>query len=178
MSFFSLNYGLCENEDIIYGKGSDRKYVIQRRFNYTHLVHEYITSAKNITCNNCKAQHELDMLPMLEAFDMLCPKCKKGICSINEIAVDIPVAKEDVQLPELDIQLLNSLHIESPQYASSLAQELDCTYQKISRRALKLKEANLLVIEKKKIDEQIGERSYYSLTKMAIDIYFSSVNKF
>lgn len=174
MSFFSLNFGLCESEDIIYGKGSDRKYVIQRRFNYTRLVHEYISSAKNITCNTCDAQHELDMLPMLEAFDMLCPKCKKGICSINEVAVAIPMANEEIQLPELDMQLLNSLNIESPQYASSLAQELDCTYQKISRRALKLKESDLLSIEKKKIDEQIGERSYYSLTKKAINIYFSS----
>ena len=86
------------------------------------------------------------------------------------------MAKEEIQLPELDIQLLNSLNIESPQYASSLAQELDCTYQKISRRALKLKESDLLVIEKKKIDEQIGERSYYSLTKKAINIYFSSAH--
>ncbi|MGP9417334.1 hypothetical protein ACT3R4_18320 [Halomonas sp. AOP7-E1-9] len=35
MSFFSLNYGLCVNEDINFGRGSDRKYVIQRRFNNT-----------------------------------------------------------------------------------------------------------------------------------------------
>lgn len=173
MSFFSLNFGLCENEDIIYGKGADRKYVIQRRFNYTSLVHEYISSAKNIICNNCKTQHGLDMLPMLEAFEMLCPKCKNGVCLINEVAVDMPSVNEEIQLPELDMQLLNSLHIESLQYASSLAQELDCTYQKVSRRAIKLKESDLIAIEKKKIDQQIGERSYYSLTDKARAIYFS-----
>lgn len=37
MAFYTINHGLCLNEDINYGKGSDRKYVIQRRFNYSEI---------------------------------------------------------------------------------------------------------------------------------------------
>ena len=53
MTFYSLNHGLCKTEDIHYGKGKDRKYVIQRRFNYSEIVREYIADAKQFVCNNC-----------------------------------------------------------------------------------------------------------------------------
>lgn len=67
MSFYSLNYGLCMKEDINYGRGSDRKYVIQRRFNHSEVVKSYIDSAKQLICNNldCHARFDLDMIANL-----------------------------------------------------------------------------------------------------------------
>lgn len=176
MSFYSLNFGLCMKEDIHYGKGSDRKYVIQRRFNYSNLIKLYINSAKQLVCNNpnCCASFDLDLMPNLKLFDMLCPKCKVGYCQTQNVTVQINSAEEKDLLPEFDIQLLNSLHIESPQYPSSLAKELDCTYQRVGKRAPSLKQKNLISMEKKTIDPTIGERNYYYLTNNAKEIYFKN----
>lgn len=174
MSFFSLNYGLCINEDIYFGRGSDRKYVIQRRFNNTKELESYIDTAKHIICNNeaCQSTFEYEKLPMLELFDMLCPKCKEGICRVEHAKVKIEIANDNILLPELDFQLLNSLRIESPQYSSSLARELDCTYQKVGKRASKLKEQGYITTQKMKVDKSLGERNYYKISQKAKDTYF------
>lgn len=175
MSFYSLNYGLCMKEDIFYGRGSDRKYVIQRRFNYTDIIKKYISSAKQIKCQNSSCNHiyNYEMLSSLQLFNMLCPNCRSGVCEIEHVTVEIPVVFDNLQIPEFDINLLNSLKIEEPQYPSSLAQELDCTYQKVSKRSIKLKDLGLIESEKKTIDTKIGERTYYSLTEKAKLTYFT-----
>ncbi|MCD4732427.1 MAG: hypothetical protein K8R74_17630 [Bacteroidales bacterium] len=178
MSFFSLNYGLCQSEDINYGRGSDRKYVIQRRFNCTRSLQSYLSSAKHIVCNNsaCQASYEYEKLSNLEMFDMLCPKCMKGTCSVEHANVDIDDVSEEILLPEFDVLFLNSLKIDSPQYPSELALELDCTYQKVGKKAAKLKEKGLLNSEKKMLDIALGERNYYSLSSDALEIYFKTKN--
>lgn len=174
MSFFSLNYGLCMKEDIFYGRGSDRKYIIQRRFNYSETIRKYISTAKQITCRNgnCKKIYSYETLSSLQLFGMLCPTCRQGTCEIEHVALELPKVEEAIQIPEFDINFLNSLNIEEPQYPSALAQELDCTYQKVSRRSIKLKESGLIESEKKTLDPKIGERTYYKLTDKAKDTYF------
>ncbi|HGJ5868871.1 hypothetical protein [Arsenophonus nasoniae] len=175
MSFFSLNFGLCVNEDINYGRGSDRKYVIQRRFNNTKILQEYLNNAKYIVCNNinCNTAHDYGMLSTIEIFDMLCPKCKKGTCSITPASVDIKLADDNILLSEFDMQVINLLKIDSPQYPSSLAQELDCTYQKVGKIASKLKEMGFLQTQRTLINKSLGERNYYSLTNKAHEVYFN-----
>lgn len=174
MSFYSLNYGLCMKEDIFYGRGSDRKYIIQRRFNYTDIIKKYISSAKQIKCRNteCNKIHSYETLSSLQLFNMLCPTCRKGYCEIEHVTVNLPIVADNIQIPEFDITFLNSLKIEEPQYPSSLAQELDCTYQKVSKRSIKLKDLGLIESEKKTIDTKVGERTYYTLTNKAKQTYF------
>lgn len=174
MSFFSLNYGLCVSEDINYGRGSDRKYVIQRRFNNTKNLQDYLSNAKHIACNNpqCKATHDYEMLAMIELFGMLCPTCRSGTCSVEHANVDIKSAADEVLLPEFDMQFINSLKVDSPQYPSGLAQELDCTYQKVGKRAAKLKDLGFLKAKEMTIDKTLGKRNYYSLTDKAVKTYF------
>lgn len=175
MSFFSLNFGLCVSEDINYGRGSDRKYVIQRRFNYTKKLQGYLSNAKNIVCDNpqCIAAHDYELLPMIQMFEMLCPKCRKGYCTVKHVSVDIKLADEEILLPEFDMQFINSLKVDSPQYPSSLAQELDCTYQKVGKRASKLKEIGLIQTKEMVRDRNLGKRNYYSLTDEAYEKYFA-----
>lgn len=175
MSFYSLNYGLCMKEDIIYGRGSDRKYIIQRRFNYSEIIKKYISSAKQIKCQNsaCQKVYSYETLESLQLFNMLCPTCRNGNCEVEHVTVEIPVVADNIQIPEFDVTLLNSLMIEEPQYPSSLAQELDCTYQKVSKRSIKLKDLGLIESEKKTLDQKIGERTYYTLTQKAKQTYFN-----
>ena len=176
MSFFSLNYGLCMKEDIFYGRGSDRKYVIQRRFNYSEIIRKYISNAKHIKCQNtdCKKVYNYEMLESIKLFNMLCPTCRKGVCEVEHVAVEMPIVEDKIKIPEFDISFLNSLKIEEPQYPSSLAQELDCTYQKVSKRSIKLRDNDLITSEKLTIDKKIGERTYYKLTDKAIKTYFTN----
>jgi DNA-binding MarR family transcriptional regulator len=173
MTFYSLNHGLCKTEDIHYGKGKDRKYVIQRRFNYSEIVREYIADAKQFVCNNCTNTLPYEKLEMLEMFDMLCPKCKKGNCYLKHVEVEIPEQIDiSLQLPEFDIRLLNSIKINEPQYPTSLAQELDCSYQKASKRAVKLVKEGLLKTKRLSQVKGVGVRTYYFLTEKANKTYF------
>lgn len=176
MSFFSLNYGLCIKEDIFYGRGSDRKYVIQRRFNYADSIRKYLSTAKQLKCDNitCGTTYQYELLDKLQLFDMMCPTCKIGTCSIEHVSVPMPVVNEQIQISEFDLNFLNSLKIEQPQYASGLAQELDCTYQKVSRRSIKLRELGLIQNERKTLNIETGERTYYNLTERANETYFEN----
>ncbi|WP_197196513.1 winged helix-turn-helix domain-containing protein [Shouchella lehensis] len=175
MSFFSLNYGLCMKEDIAYGRGSDRKYVIQRRFNYNEVIEGFLNKAKEIKCNTCEETYPMDALSMLEFYDMLCPKCKKGKCNVEHVSVGIPSEKHDILLPEIDLLTLNSLRISQPQYATQLAQELDCTAQKIRRVVDKLESSDLVI--RKRENGQAGVRTYYYLTDKANSRYFRQRSK-
>ena len=172
MTFYTLNHGLCQMEDIIYGKGSDRKYVVQRRFEYSDILREYIATAKQFVCNKCNATFAFEMKANLELFDMMCPNCKKGTCSLEHIQIELPKFDEDKQLQEVDLNLISSLKIDEPQYPSALAQEIDCTYQKVSRRASKLEQKGLIRSEKLELLSEVGRRTYYFLTDKAKKDYF------
>ena len=113
------------------------------------------------------------MLSMIEMFDMLCPKCKSGNCSIEHANVDIELADEKILLPEFDMQFINCLKVDSPQYPSGLAQELDCTYQKVGKRAAKLKDMGFLKTKEMIRNKSLGKRKYYSLTDEALNTYFN-----
>ncbi|MGP9417343.1 hypothetical protein ACT3R4_18370, partial [Halomonas sp. AOP7-E1-9] len=140
------------------------------------ILQEYLYNAKHIACDNlrCQATHDYEMLSMIEMFDMLCPTCKQGTCSIEHASVNIELADEKILLPEFDMQLMNYLKVDSPQYPSGLAQELDCTYQKVGKRASKLKDMGFLDAKEMILDKALGKRNYYSLTEAALKTYFQN----
>lgn len=176
MSFFSLNYGLCVREDINFGRGSDRKYVIQRRFNYSEAVSKYISSAKQIVCQNnkCNKIHSFEILSNLQMFGMLCPLCRIGTCIVEQVSVDLPIVADEILIDEFSLSMMNSLKIEEPQYPTSLAQEIDTTYQKVTRKGIRLRDLGLIRSEKQTLDINLGERTYYYLTEKARNVYFKT----
>ena len=108
-----------------------------------------------------------------EFFGMLCPKCKKSKCEIVTVEVDLPESDPDIQLNKFDFAILNSLHIEEPQFASLLAQELDCNYQKRSNRATHLEKfAGGLIRKSREKRETNRTRIYYYLTDISKRLYF------
>lgn len=171
MSFHSLNYGLCMKENITYGRGSDRKYIIQRRFNYNKTIDGFLNEAKTIMCNNCGKVYPMDSLDNLKFYDMLCPSCKVGSCSVQDVEVSIPAESPELLLTKIEFAALNSLRISEPQYATQLAQELDCTRQKVSRVVDKLEEKELVIRKKK--DGEARNRTYYYITDLARRTYFN-----
>ncbi|MFG6062202.1 MarR family winged helix-turn-helix transcriptional regulator, partial [Salmonella enterica] len=130
----------------------------------------FLNTAKTIICNNCGKVYPMDSLNNLKFYDMLCPSCKVGVCSVEDVEVSVPAEAPELLLTEIEFAALNSLRISEAQYATQLAQELDCTRQKISRVVDKL-ESKELVIRKKK-DGEAGNRTYYYITDLAKRTYF------
>lgn len=173
MTFYYLNYGLCHKEDIYFGKGKDRKYSIQRRFNYSDIIKHYVQTAKEIKCKECGKVYPFEMLNSLMLFNMLCPTCKKGNCTIEHVKVVIPAVDKEIELPESDFKILHSLKIDEPQFASLLAQELDCFWQTVRSRVSILVGKDLIERKKETREERYGERTYYYLTEKAKNTYFN-----
>ncbi|MFB7159370.1 MarR family transcriptional regulator, partial [Lysinibacillus sp. NPDC056232] len=171
MSFYSLNYGLCVKENINYGRGKDRKYVIQRRFNYNFLIEKFLEQAKSIECDNgnCAASFKMEQLDFLKMYDMLCPKCKIGKCEIRNVEIDLDEKPEEMLLLPVEYEILNSLRISPEQYPLELAQEIDCTVQKIRRIIDKLEEKGL--VKRDKDGTNANARTIYLLEPKA-QIYF------
>lgn len=174
MTFYYLNFGLCQKEDIIFGKGKDRKYIIQRRFNYSDIIKHYVQTAKQIKCKNCGFVYPFELLNNLKLFNMLCPTCKKGNCIIEHVKVEIPIVDTEIELPEFDFKILNSLKIDEPQFASILAQELDCYWQTVRSRVTILVSKGLILRKKENREERYGDRTYYYLTDKAKETYFNA----
>jgi predicted transcriptional regulator len=105
---------------------------------------------------------------------MLCPKCKKGNYKIEHVKVDLPTVDKTIELPEFDFKLLNSLKIDEPQFASLLAQELDCYWQTVRSRVAILANKGLIEMKRETREERYGERNYYYLTEKAKETYFNS----
>lgn len=177
-SFYWINYGACEDEKIIFGKGNSHKYIVQRRFDYTQKIHEYINNLKFLECSNCGATYQLEKEESLKMFDMLCPNCKQGYCSKKTVDIVLPKKiREENLLSSFEYNLLNILRVnERPLFASLIAADMDCYYQKISRKSISLKNKGLLIVEEnnydKKYNTKYGVRNYYYLTEKAIEIYF------
>ena len=111
-----------------------------------------INGAKEIICNFCGKIYSLEHLTSIELFGMLCPTCRKGTCSVEHVKIEVPIISEEIEILEFDFKLLNSLKISSPQYASMLAQELDCYYQKVASKVSTLISRGLIEKRKEKID--------------------------
>ena len=131
-----------------------------------------INGAKEIICNFCGKIYSLEHLTSIELFGMLCPTCRKGTCSVEHVKIEVPIISEEIEILEFDFKLLNSLKISSPQYASMLAQELDCYYQKVASKVSTLISRGLIEKRKESRDDKIGEKSYYYITENAIQTYF------
>lgn len=171
--FYHLNYGMCRKENINFGRGVDSKYVVQRRFNYSDIIGNYIQIAKEIKCKGCGTRHPFEMLQNIKLFDMLCPTCRSSSCEVIHVEATLPSIDKTIELPEYDIKLLNALRIDEPQFASLLAQELDCSYQKVTGRVMDLVGKKMIQKSKEIKEERYGERSYYYLTEKAKMTYFT-----
>ena len=166
INIYWINHGLCQMEDIVFGKGDDRKYIVQRRFNYGPAIKDYIEGLQEIECDNCGHKFEITELEMLKKYDMQCYKCKTGKCRVLAIGITLPDDLDKIKLPEIEYDLLKTLSISDKElYASQIAAELDCPYQLVSKRAKKLKE--LSYIDHIKENRGEGVRTYYALTNSA-----------
>ena len=66
ISVFSLNYGLCIDNNIIFDEKSDRKFRLERVFDFNKLVVDWMNNSKELICSQCGEKYELDKKDIFE----------------------------------------------------------------------------------------------------------------
>jgi len=179
VSVYALNYGLCAKYTIAFGRPSDsrdlRLYLVERVFDYNPILQDYIANNQEIKCESCGHVFEVEDLPALKRFGMRCPECMTGTCSVTNISKKyeelIREVNEEQLLPGTELGILQALNSDTgPQYASTIAGELDVSYQLVGKRAKRLGEQRL--VER----EEVKGRPEFKLTDQAKRIYFSAAS--
>ena len=176
VSIYCLNYGLCQEKNLRWGKpeGSKyRKYFIARPFDFNEIIDNFLKESKQIVCTNlnCQENYSMDKHEHFEFNNMKCPKCGEKVKVIpisDSIEEEIEKIDKSKLLPEINFGILYELNKKSdPLRAKEIAEELDCSYQLIGKRAKKLDEEKGLIKREKK-----NNTRYYQLTEKAKQTYF------
>jgi DNA-binding MarR family transcriptional regulator len=176
VSVYAINYGLCQQQAISFGRPRDKRehrlYFVERVFDYSPIVMSYIKVNQEIVCNSCGHRHSHEMLPAIQAFDMLCPQCKKGTCVIVNLSRKyerlIRSVSDENLLPDTELGILKTLHDErKSMFAKEIAAQLDCSYQLIGKRGRTLAERDFV----SRGENEKGRR-VFEITTIAQKVYF------
>ncbi|OAD92111.1 hypothetical protein A7A78_09290 [Aequorivita soesokkakensis] len=177
VSIYALNYGLCQQESINFGRPQGKReyrlYYVERIFDYSPIVTSYLSMNQEIICDSCGVKQEASALPSLQKYDMLCPVCKNGKCKVINLSIKYgdlinEVSKESL-LPRTELGILKTLHDErSNMFANQIAAELDCSYQLIGKRGRNLSDRELVT----RSENETGRR-IFTITEEAQEIYFN-----
>ena len=158
-----FKYGRSKNPKL-------RQYYLERKFLFNDILTEHFNQSQEIECPNWQ-KYPFNQLSLLERFNMICPNCIQNDtvvkCSLrvtNKSILNIIGGYVNNSLNpdnEIAFDILNFLgNNNGKEYkAGEIADELDCSYQLIWRRAQKLITREF--VERK----EINSRSYYSITE-------------
>jgi hypothetical protein len=178
VSVFALNYGLCQRYTISFGRPTGerelRLYFVERVFDYTPIVRAFLEQNQEITCNQCGVRQSFDKLDALRLYGMKCPACGNGTCIVVNLSRKYAPMLQDIRqellLPKIELGILQTLHSEDePRRPAFVAAELDCSYQLVGKRAVRLEERGLVKRSRDEDDHRIIE-----ITDLAETSYFSS----
>lgn len=178
VAVYALYYGLAEAERLAWGypPGRDyRNYFVQRCFEFSAAIHEFLARNQTIRCQACGKCYPLEQKASFELFKWRCPECRDGICAVVNLADDfrneVARVREDLLLEEVELELLNSLRSEGrPMRAGEISLLIDASYQLIGHRTSKLRDLGL--VDKHQSSEDGKMRS--AITDKAVTTYFSS----
>ncbi|MDF7801904.1 hypothetical protein P4C99_20680 [Pontiellaceae bacterium B1224] len=174
---YALYYGLTETHRMTWGYPTGRQYrnyFVQRCFDYSRALQEFLAQKKTIRCNHCGTCFPMEKLESFELFKWQCPECKQGACRIVVLADDFKEEfcqlAEETMLEPVELDILNVLNDEDALLrASEVSVLLDVTYQLVGRRTSKLKDMGL--VEKERTDPDNHMRS--RIASRAIKTYFN-----
>ena len=178
---YALYYGLTEAERLSWGypPGRDfRNYFVQRCFDFTAAIHEFLSKNQTIRCGSCGTCYPLEQKDSFNLYKWRCPECRDGICAVINLSEDyvseIGKVRTDLMLEPVELEILNVLEEEkSALPAGEIAALLDETYQLVGRRTSKLKEMGLVEKERDSADGRMKSR----ITDRAESVYFEGENK-
>lgn len=174
VAVFALNYGLCQKLNIEFGRpeGTDfRNYFVDRIFDYTPILANYMTSNQEIKCDHCGSVFGQNELVILMRYKMKCPECSVGTCQITNLSKKykplLSSFDQALALPQVELSILQTLRTENrPMLSKEIAANVDCTYQLVGKRGKILAERELV----EKIESK-GQR-WLKITDKALEKYF------
>lgn len=171
-SVFSLNYGLCKKNNIIFDEGSDRKFRTERIFDFNELIEEWMNNSKELVCSNsdCQTKYPLDKKEVFIKHNIPCLKCQSKV-ELKPI-INIEQKKKldsNIQLQKKDYDILIVLRNKFPLRAKELGNELDRHYQSINQsigKNSKIKEYDFVKRFIKKVKNK--DVAYFELSEKGI----------
>ena len=176
VAVYALSFGLCQKFAITFGRPTEKRehrlYFVERIFDYTSLLRQFMQQNQEIRCAQCGTTYELDQLNALKMFGMQCPTCKTGICAITNLSRKyeslLRSVAPELLLPPTELGILQTLETEKrAMYAGEIASELDKSYQLVGRRGKTLAERGLV---QRDVNDQ--NRRTFQITPLAEASYF------
>jgi DNA-binding MarR family transcriptional regulator len=132
----------------------------------------FMKTNQEIVCDNCGHTTDIENLPALTLYGMMCPICRAGICRVINLSKKYEETLRQVDpgllLPRTELGILQTLETERrPLFASDIAGELDCSYQLIGKRGKFLAERGLV-----DRNEDVQGRRQFRITESAHETYF------
>ncbi|MDU4848498.1 hypothetical protein [Clostridium sp.] len=139
---YSLDYGMCIDEKILYGrpKDADTKYYQQRCFIYDDIIMSVLNNNKKVVCKECGHVFPIEELPIIQRFRMKCSECPTGIC---EIKFDENLMRKAINennnaiWNEQEFEVVNAIDMLSEEFQDNvtvnlISKEIDYYYQIIT----------------------------------------------
>ncbi len=178
VSYYGLNYGLCLENQIDYGKPEFRRaydYWRQDEFDYTDFIPAAINAVEVPKCSNCgyeykdKAEYEV-----AKKFGF-CLNCQEKNC-IQEVNQLEEIMKEQIakwkseSLPDIEIDILRVLYNNRQHEMSAveIGNEVDRHHLAITKIMEKLSKRGY-------VSYVTRDKRYYSIKEKAISIFFNDV---
>jgi energy-coupling factor transporter ATP-binding protein EcfA2 len=162
ISVFSLNYGLCIDNNIIFDEKSDRKFRIERTFDFNKIFTDWMKNSQELVCLTCNELYDISKKEVFIEHKIPCQKCKCEVVLrpiINSKQKEI--IKNNVKIPSKEYEILNALNNKTYMTATELGDELDRAYQSINHSiGMNSKINNFEFIERKKVNN----KPYFSLS--------------
>jgi len=163
ISVFSLNYGLCVENNIIFDDKSDRKFRIERIFDFNRIVSDWMSDSQELVCLNCGNLYDISKKEIFIDFKIACQKCQ-GVVALRSIIDKVQKLKieNNTKIPMKEYEILNALKNQGALTATDLGDELDRPYQSINHsigKNSKIKNYDFIV------REIISHKPRFSLSK-------------
>ncbi|EDQ00060.1 hypothetical protein [Shewanella benthica] len=135
ISIFSLNYGLCVDNNIIYDDGCDRKFRLERIFDCSKLLADWMTCSKELICLTCGCKYEISQKDVFIKHGV---KCFASNCQGDVILQPVinaehkKLIENNIRIQKNEYEILNALESKKHMTATELGNELDRPYQSIN----------------------------------------------
>ncbi|MCI5877047.1 MAG: hypothetical protein MRZ93_01320 [Lachnospiraceae bacterium] len=177
VSFYGLNYGLCLENGIDYGKPEFRRsydYWRQEEFDYSKIIPTLLLSSSVPKCQECGYEYmDREELKMAQKFQR-CLKCGKENAISESSAIEKVLLEEiekwrAISLPDSQMEVLRILYNNRDSLeemtAARIAVEMEKHHLAITKYCDKLKRLGY-------VDYSMTDRRVYKITQKAIDTYF------
>jgi len=163
INIFSLNYGLCIDNNIIFDEKSDRKYRIERIFDFNKLVADWMKDSKELICLSCGKKYDIAQKDVFITHHIRCQNCS-GEVVLSPIVNNFhkEIIEKNVRVPHKEYEILNSLNNKEELTATELGDELDRAYQSINHSIGKNSKINHYEFITRKL---INNKPYFSLAE-------------